>query len=107
MNHKGITLIELLVVILIVGILAGIAVPVYTQYMVRARRSDAKIVLEQVRAAQEMWRAERGSYAINDGNGTAVEKLKHTMGVHVRPVGAYNWAFNPAPTAVFLTPPDP
>ena len=84
---KGITLVELFVVILIVGILAAIAVPVYTNYMVRARRADAKTVLEQVRAAQEMWRAERGSYAINDGNGTAVAKLVNTMGVPPSPVG--------------------
>jgi type IV pilus assembly protein PilE len=100
---KGITLVELLVVILIVGILAGIAVPVYTQYMVRARRSDAKTVLEQVRAAQEMWRAERGSYAINDGNGTAVAKLTNTMGVPPSPIGDYNWSFSVAPTATTFT----
>ena len=100
---KGITLVELLVVILIVGILAGIAVPVYTQYMVRARRSDAKTVLEQVRAAQEMWRAERGTYAIDDGNGTAVAKLVNTMGVPPSPVGDYNWSFSVGPTATTFT----
>jgi type IV pilus assembly protein PilE len=100
---QGITLVELLVVILIVGILAGVAVPVYTQYMVRARRSDAKTVLEQVRAAQEMWRAERGSYAINDGNGTAVAKLVNTMGVPPSPVGDYNWSFSVGPTATTFT----
>ncbi len=100
---KGITLVELLVFILIVGILAGIAVPVYTNYMVRARRADAKTVLEQVRAAQEMWRAERGSYAINDGNGTAVAKLVNTMGVPPNPVGDYNWSFSVGPTATTFT----
>lgn len=94
MDHKGITLLELLVVILIVGILAAVAVPIYTNYMVRARRADAKTVLEQVRAAQEMWRAERGSYAIDDGNGTAYAKLTNTMGVPTTPVGFYNWSFS-------------
>ena len=33
--------------------------------MQRARRADAKTALEQLRAAQEMFRAERGSYSIN------------------------------------------
>jgi type IV pilus assembly protein PilE len=90
---QGITLIELLVVIIIVGILAAIAVPAYTQYMVRARRADAKTVLEQVRAAQEMWRAERGTYA-TDGGGSAETKLINTMGVPPSPIpgGDYNWA---------------
>jgi len=91
-DQKGITLIELLVVILIVGILAAIAVPVYTQYMVRARRSDAKVALEQVRAAQEMWRAERGSYATDGGGATAEVRLQTTMGVPASPVGDYAWA---------------
>jgi type IV pilus assembly protein PilE len=62
-SNKGITLIELLVVIVIVGILAAIAIPVYTNYMQRARRADAKTALEQLRAAEEMYRAERGSYS--------------------------------------------
>lgn len=62
-SKKGLTLIELLVVILIIGILAAVAVPIYTNYMIRARRADAKTALEQLRASQEMRRAERGSYA--------------------------------------------
>ncbi len=102
-NIKGFTLIELLIVVVIVGILAGIAVPVYTQYMVRARRSDAKVLLEQVRAAQEMWRAERGTYAINDGNGTAVAKLVNTMGVPASPIGDYNWDFTVRTATAFTT----
>jgi type IV pilus assembly protein PilE len=73
--NRGITLIELLVVIVIVGILAAIAVPVYTNYMQRARRADAKTALEQLRASQEMFRAERGSYSLN------LVQLVNTFGV--------------------------
>ncbi len=64
-SNKGITLIELLTVVAIVAILAAIALPVYTNYMQRARRADAKTALEQLRASQEMFRAERGSYSTN------------------------------------------
>lgn len=74
-SKKGITLIELLVVIVIVGILAAIAIPVYTGYMQRARRADAKTALEQLRAAQEMFRAERGGYSTN------INQLRNTWGV--------------------------
>ena len=63
MNKKGLTLIELLIVMVIVAILAAIAVPMYTGYMTRARRADAKTSLEQLRAAQEMRRAEYGAYS--------------------------------------------
>lgn len=93
MNKKGITLVELLAVIVIVGILAAVAIPMYTDYLVRARRSDAKVALEQVRAAQEMWRAERGSYAIDGGGNTAETRLQTTMGAPTSPIGDYDWNF--------------
>ena len=108
--NKGITLLELLAVILIVGILAAVAIPSYNGYMVRARRSDAKVVLEQVRAAQEMWRAEKGCYARDNVDctgaayaGTAMAKLMNTMGVPGNPVGDYNWSFSVGPTATTFT----
>ena len=101
---RGLTLIELLMVILIVGILAAIAVPTYSGYMQRARRADAKTALEQIRGAQEMWRAERGTYAINDGNGTAVAKLQTTMGAPATTISKYyTWAFTVGPTATTFT----
>ena len=74
-SKKGITLIELLTVILIIGILAAIAIPSYTGYMQRARRADAKVALEQLRAAQEMHRAERGGYSVD------IAALRNTWGV--------------------------
>ena len=64
-SEKGITLIELLIVAVIIAILAGISIPMYNGYMQRARRADAKTALEQLRASQEMRRAERGSYSVD------------------------------------------
>jgi len=63
-GKKGVTLIEVMVVVAIVGMLAAIAIPAYNDYITRSRRSDAFTALETVRAAQEMWRAEKGSYCI-------------------------------------------
>jgi len=61
-GEKGVTLIEVMIVVVIVGILAAVAIPAYDNYVTRSRRSDAFTALETVRAAQEMYRAERGFY---------------------------------------------
>jgi len=94
-SNKGLTLIELLAVIVIVGILAAIAIPTYTGYMVRARRADAKTALEQFRAAQEMRRAERGVYSVD------ITELRTTWGV---PAVAGDYGINFDDGGAVLTP---
>ncbi len=95
-KEKGLTLIELLIVILIVGVLAAVAIPTYTGYMQRARRADAKTALEQVRAAQEMWRAEKGGYS-TDATGV---QLRNTMGAPSTTISPfYNWSYSGVPSA--------
>ncbi len=79
-KEKGFTLIELLIVIVVVGVLAAIAIPLYTSYSQRARRADAKTALEQLRASQEVFRAENGRYANDAKDGNALNVLKTNWG---------------------------
>jgi type IV pilus assembly protein PilE len=63
LKNNGFTLIELMITVAIVGILAAIAYPNYTQYVERSRRTDAKAVLLEASQFMERKFTENRSYA--------------------------------------------
>lgn len=60
---QGVTLIELVIVIVIIGILASIAVPTYSEYVLRSHRVEAKSALMKLAAAQEQYYLQNNTYA--------------------------------------------
>jgi type IV pilus assembly protein PilE len=59
---QGFTLIELMIVVAIVGILAAIAYPNYSDYIARGNRSEGIAQLNDVAARQERYFAQNNSY---------------------------------------------
>lgn len=82
--QKGFTLVELMIVVAILGILGSIAYPAYTQQMLKSKRSDAFVGVQQVAQLQEEYFNRHMSYA--DGF--------ITLGYTSSPIKSPNQAYN-------------
>jgi type IV pilus assembly protein PilE len=81
-KNKGFSLIELMVVIVIIGILAAIAIPSYTDYVLRSHTTEATSTLADLRVRMEQFyqdyrnfgsAAVGGTCGLNANNVTVVE----------------------------------
>jgi type IV pilus assembly protein PilE len=71
-RNRGFTLIEIMIVVLIVGVLAAIAWPQYTQYVLDSNRSTCAAKLVELSNYMERYFTENQSYRDTDGDPPAV-----------------------------------
>ncbi|NQU77578.1 prepilin-type N-terminal cleavage/methylation domain-containing protein [Candidatus Falkowbacteria bacterium] len=64
-KNKGFTLVELLVVVIIVGILAAVAIPMYQGATDRSKASEAVVALGTIRSALRVYYAEHAVYPVH------------------------------------------
>ena len=62
-GNKGFTLIELLIVIAIIGLLAGIAIPMFLGQRTKAMRTEGETNIRIIFTANENYYAENGVYS--------------------------------------------
>ncbi len=83
-NASGFTLIEIMIVVAIIGILAAIAVPQYTDYITRSQLVQAHAGLGDFRVRMEQFYQDNRTY-----DGAALGNCGAAA-----PAGATNFAFN-------------
>ncbi|MGE5198461.1 MAG: type IV pilin protein [Rhodospirillaceae bacterium] len=94
-SQQGITLIELMIVVVIVAILASIAVPSYSAYIVRSNRRAAQATMMEIAARQHQLFAANRAYAASAAD------LGYTLPPEVAAHYAYSVALNAGPPPSF------
>ena len=93
-NQTGFTLIEVMIVVVIIGILAGLAIPRFMRASTRAKQTEAKLVLKQIYVMQQAYRQEYDSYWIPpDGieASAAQPDAFAGLGVEIMPQARYKY----------------
>ena len=96
-RERGVTLIELMITVVIVAILAAIAYPSYTQYVLRSHRTAAKTALHDMASRQERFFTSTNAY------GTTLAALGYPAGASVPVPDASNHYYDLSINAVTAT----
>ncbi|MEQ1669171.1 MAG: prepilin-type N-terminal cleavage/methylation domain-containing protein, partial [Sulfuriferula sp.] len=69
--QAGFTLIELMIVVAIIGILASVAIPAYSDYTARAQAADAFTMLDGLKTPMTEQYASKSTFLIEGNPGVA------------------------------------
>lgn len=99
---SGFTLIEVMVTVAIIGILAAIALPNYSEYVIRGKLMDAHTKLADLRGKQETYWSNNNSY-VSTGTTCGVEALGVITAYNADPGAPFDVACTGTATTYTIT----
>lgn len=99
-SSSGFTLIELAIVLVVIGIAAAIAYPIYQTQLLAGRRSDAVQAAGTIAQAQETWRSNNTTYGALTDLGIASTSIGcyYTLAITTPTATGYTLTLTPAGT---------
>ena len=80
-TQKGFTLIELMIVVAIVGILAAVAIPAYSDYTAKAQASEGFVLLDGLKTRISADLSEDATNGCDISSATLVKSGKYVSGI--------------------------
>ncbi len=90
----GVTITEVLVVVMILGILAGLALPQFNASRERAFAKEAKADLKRIAEAERGYLVENGQYYPGSGTITDIAVINRSLGLMLRKDAKRDWDYS-------------
>ena len=83
--RPGFTLAEVLITIVILGVVAGLAVPTYFQQMEQTRSNEATVNLNAIYMGQKIYAMNNGGNFWNAGNNPTAASINAALNIDINP----------------------
>jgi len=100
--RKGFTLVEILIVVVILGILAAIVIPQFSNASDTARVNNTLAILQTLRTQLELYKVHHGAYPTLDQMWTNMLETTDAEG-NVDPTGKFGPYLQKAPVNIYTT----